>query len=833
MESGNTVDRDDAIDGALVFPMTSAQLGIWFTEQLVGGSAANNLSFALRLSGDMDLTALRLSRLIVMLRHETLRTTFDLVDGRPAQIVRQELPDVLTYRDVSQTSNPEVAAYAAVREFVHAPFDLTRGPLLRSLLVDLGPRQHILCCAMHHIIADGWSLGIFMRELASSYTAVGDRGQPALPPLPLRYTDCVLWEQQWLSSEEFRIQLASCIRPLAGSPPQPSLAPAGSRETGSLAGASRAVRLAPDLLARMTSVARRLGTTQFALSLATFQILLWQITSHEDVVVGIPVARRNRAETENIIGLFANLSAARAILSGDPAFAEVLGQARDATLHALAHADVPFQHVVRALRPTRTIASNPIFRTLFVAAPPVAPIESFGAMRAAPYVVAAGGALHELAFSVIEDGSGGAWIRAEYRTELFADAMIAELLDHYVVLLTEVSLQPHRRISSLAALPGPWIALRPAPREQARGSATPPEPVRTEPSDPALEAALARAWGTALGGRLPKHDENFFDLGGDSLHAIEIAREIGNFLKRPVPVTFVFREPTIRGMARLLGAEGRVPSGILPIKREGARPPLFVGSDSSALRSLGRALTTEQPFYLLNIFALQEHRLVAGQPLLTTIPEIAARFVGDILEIQPAGPYFLAGQCEGGILAVEVALQLRGAGHEVALLAMLDTPVDGYFRLLPWARRIGNPTLMRAVALARAGNVQEILQRAKEHMLLRRLAKYMRDRRARRPATPEEQRSGRIWTAIWDAVRSYRQGPILVEEVEFFRAEEQDGIYEDSALGWDRRAKRVRVHDVPGDHAEYLTHPLARHRLTETIEEALSRAGHGRSRDER
>jgi NRPS condensation-like uncharacterized protein len=257
-----------------------------------------------------------------------------------------------------------VVAYAAVRDFVHAPFDLTSGPLLRSLLVELGPRQYVLCCAMHHIIADGWSLGIFMRELASSYAAVGDRGQPALPPLPLRYTDCVLWEQQWLSSEEFRIQLASCIRPLTGSPPQPSLAPAASREAGSLAGASRAVRLAPDLLARMTSVARRLGTTQFALSLATFQILLWQITGHEDVVVGVPVARRNRVETENIIGLFANLSAARAILSGDPAFTEVLGQARDATLHALAHADVPFQHVVQALRPTRTIASNPIFRTL-------------------------------------------------------------------------------------------------------------------------------------------------------------------------------------------------------------------------------------------------------------------------------------------------------------------------------------------------------------------------------------------------------------------------------------------------------------------------------------
>jgi thioesterase domain-containing protein len=247
------------------------------------------------------------------------------------------------------------------------------------------------------------------------------------------------------------------------------------------------------------------------------------------------------------------------------------------------------------------------------------------------------------------------------------------------------------------------------------------------------------------------------------------------------------------------------------------------------LRLAGAAFP-RQPFYLLDIFALQEQRLLGGQSLLATLPEIAARFVGDILAIQPAGPYFLAGQCEGGILALEIALQLQAAGHQVALLAMLDTPVDGYFRLLPWARRIGSLRLVMAVALVRAGNVAEILRRTKEYVLLRRLVKHVRARR--RQSTPEEQRSDQIWAAIWDAVRGYRQSARFAGEIEFFRAEDPIRIQEDAALRWHSRSERVRVQDVPGDHSSYLLEPATRQRLTEAIERALARTGWRRRRNE-
>ena len=722
-----------AANDARMYPMASAQLGVWLSEQLAGASAANNLSFALRLSGGLDIAALEFSLLTLVLRHEALRTTFDFIEGRPVQIVHQKPPKVLSSVDVSQSSETEAATYAAVCQVAHTPFDLTRGPLLRVLLVKQGPEQNILCCVMHHLIADGWSFGLFMSELAACYNAASEGRPPPLKPLPLRYADCVLWEQEWLSSEAFRIQLADCVRPLIGTKPQMPLAKAIESDA-KRSGASRAVRLSPELMSAMKSVAQRHGTTAFVLSLAAFQVLLWQITGQEDVVVGIAVARRNRVEVENIIGLFADVAAARVVLSGDPEFADALAVTRNATLNALIHEDVPFQHVMQELHPARTIGSNPLFRTLFASVPIVSNSGWFGALRATPYVVAAGGALYELSFSMIEEGSdGGVWIRAEYRTELFEDWQIAEWLDHYASLLRQVTAQPHGRISSFVGMPVSLLARRQMAQGPARNAPPPLKLAGTTPSGIALEEALTQIWQKVLSCPPPARDANFFDLGGDSLHAISVAYEIGSVLGRTVPVSLVFGEPTIQEMARWLHTEGCTPSGIQPVRVNGTRPPLFVGGSSSALRSLGRALRTEQRVYLLDIFALQEQRLLGGQSLLTTLPEIAAGFVVDILAIQPTGPYFLAGQCEGGILALEIALQLQAAGRQVALLAMLDTPVDGYFRLLPWARRLGSPKLVMAVALMRTGKVVEILRRSKEYVLLRRFAKFVRHARNKHP----------------------------------------------------------------------------------------------------
>jgi hypothetical protein len=264
---------------------------------------------------------------MVIGRHEALRTTFDVISGRPVQVVHQESPRILTHLDLSDRPEPEHAAYAAARQAASTPFDLKQGPLLRALLLQLGPEHHILFCILHHIVADGWPLGQFARELAACYTAFREGRRPSLKPLSVQYPDYALWEQEGLETREFQLQLARYARGLASAPAPPFLV--GAAEGGtepSASGTSWAVWLSPDVMSAIRSAALRQEATVFALSLATFQVLLWQLSGLEDQIVGVPAARRNRVEVEDIIGLFTNIVVVRTDLSGNPAVAEVLGR---------------------------------------------------------------------------------------------------------------------------------------------------------------------------------------------------------------------------------------------------------------------------------------------------------------------------------------------------------------------------------------------------------------------------------------------------------------------------------------------------------------------------
>jgi thioesterase domain-containing protein len=785
--------------------MSSGQVRIWLTEQFMGASAANNLSFGLRLGGALNNAALELALRVILSRHEALRTTFDVVDGEPVQLVHRDSPRVLAVTDLTEALEQEKAAYAAARQAAHTPFDLKDGPLLRVLLIRLGPEHHILLCTLHHIVADGWSLGLFARELVTCYAAFAEGVRPELRPPSLQYADCALWEREWLDSEDFRQQLARYANRLAGASTPPLPAGAGGH---SAAGASRAVWLSPELVSALRATASRQGATVFALSLTAFLILLWQMSGREDQIIGVPAARRSRVEFEEVIGLFSNIVVVRADLSGNPAFADLLGRAKEAMLEALAHEDIPFDRLVQALHPARSAGGNPIFETLFASVPAAAPMERFGTLTAAPYVVEAGAAPFGLGLSVIEEPSGAGWVRAEYRTGAFTAKQIGNLLEHYVQLLAEVAAQPRSRIAELGPPPAAWTL---------PGRAAPPPPAAPPPSrasaksrsDLALEETVAGIWEKVLQRRPPDPGADFFDLGGHSLQAIAVAHEIGRALGRPVPVSLLFHEPTVEGMARRLRMEGRSRSAAIPVFEGGTRPPLFVGGSTPQFRDLSRALEPEQPFFQLDIFALQEQRLLAGEPLLTTIPDIAAEFLRDILAIQPEGPYLLAGQCDGGILALELALQLRAQGREVALLAQFDTPVNGYYEPIHWVRRLGG-RVRRGLEIMRAGQVPE------------RLRRLLRERQEQRlPATAEEQQYLHIWSVIWQAVREYRQGGRYAGEIQFFRAGDRIWFYRDVAQGWDRRTERMRVHDVPGGHLTFFSKVDSQRRVAEVIGRAL------------
>jgi thioesterase domain-containing protein len=766
--------------------MSSGQLRVWFTEQVIGMSAANNLSVGLRLSGSVDTAALELGLRIVVGRHEILRTTFDVISGRPVQLVHRESPQVLTPIDVRDAPEPEQAAYAVARRVAYTPFDLKRGPLLRVSLIQLSAEQHILFCTLHHIVADGWSLGLFVKEAAECYAALCERRRPALKRLPLQYADCSLWEQDWFASGEFQLKLAHYANGLAGAPEPPHLA--GAAEAGaepSAEGASSAIRLSPELMSAMKSAAQLQGTTVFALSLAAFMVLLWQLSGQEDQVIGVPAARRNRVEFEDLIGLFANIVVVRTNLSGNAAFSDLLARAKRQIVEALAHEDVPFQRLVQALQPARSVGGNPIFQILFASVQTTTPMERFGALAAAPYAVEAAAAPFDLGVSVIDESSGTGWVRAEYRTSVFTAQQISTLLHHYSHLLTEVVARPETRVVQLGRPPGAWVGhQRPMPHPP---TAAPQQGAATRiPSDPMLEQTLIHIWQKILQRRSFGIHANFFDLGGHSLKAVAVMHEVSRTLGQRVPVSLLFQEPTISGMARRLCAHDSRRYAAIPIFRGGKRPPFFAGGSGPQFRDLSRALGPDQPFYQLDTLVLQEQRRLAGEPLLTTISEIAAVFLQDIVSIAPTGPYLLGGMCDGGILALEIALELQASGRDVALLAQFDTPVNGYYRRY-WPRRLASRF---------------------RHEFVRLIS--------------EEQRYlDCLWSANWQAVRAYQQRRLFAGEMQFFRCKDRHWLSEDVVRGWERRAERVRVHDVPASHLRLLTEAAAQQQIAREIERAL------------
>jgi thioesterase domain-containing protein len=791
--------------------MSSGQLRTWFVEQLTEGITANNLHLGLRLSGKLDTAALELSLKLVTDRHEALRAVFDVRNGEPVQQIRQ-LPSVIETINVPEGSalERERAAYAIALREVHRPFDLKQGPLFRLILLRLSPEIHIMLCVFHHIICDNWSLGVFARELSECYLALCGGTKPELKLLPAQYSDYVSRQRQWIGSEDFARQLSYWTGKLAGARPLLDIMAAGTRPAKqSFAGASQARRLSQPLLLQIKSVATKHNATPFTVCLAVLKILLRQYSGETDILVGIPVAGRAMVDWEDVIGHFANLVVVRTDLSEDLRFSDLLRRVRDGILDALTNQDVPFERLVQSLHPSRNLAANPIFQVLCTSLNAAAPSERFGGLQASPYAVEAKGAPFDLSLSVIEESPDGGWIRGEYRTDLFSHDQIARFLDHYVNLLESVLARADARLSELEKPPN-WLP-HPGPGSRRTNSqkvdlAQPCPSTEAGRASGPVEETLERLWAEVLGARPPGITANFFDLGGHSLMAVRLIAEIGRVFGTKLPVSLLFQHPTIEALACRLRGEIGGPSAVIPICKEGARAPLFfAGPMRREFEVLSRALGPDQPFFHLDIFALQERRLAAGQALYSSVPALAACFRSDILSIQPAGPYFLGGMCDGGVIAFELALQLQSEGHEVALLAQFDTPVRGY-----WHKRPGD-WLRHGYALLSSGRLpSRAYSKARQNI-------------ARRPyMTPEEKQFAEIWKVIWRAVRAYYPDRLFEGEIQIFRGPQPPTyFYEGVVAGWTRRASQgIRVHDVFGDHVGIFLDPASQHIIARTIEQA-------------
>jgi amino acid adenylation domain-containing protein len=445
------VTRDESL------PLSFAQQRLWFIDRLEGGqSAFYNITIALRLRGPLEVDALDQALNAIVQRHEVLRTRFVEIDGEPIQVIEDDVEIVLRREDLGGL--PEAVREAAIRQLATAetqsPFDLAAGPLLRALLARMGADDHVVLLTMHHIVSDGWSRGVFVREMAALYSdfAGGGNGEGALEELPVQYADFAVWQRSQLQGELLNSQLDYWRRQLAGASQLLEL-PADKPRPAvqSYRGATYARRLPKSLTSSLKELNRRESTTMFMTLLAAFQTLLYRYTGQEDIVVGSPIANRTLPETETLIGFFANTLVFRTLFSGDPSFKELLGRVREVALGAYAHQDVPFEMLIEELQPERSLSYAPLFQVMFVwNNAPRESIELPG-LNIGPLGMDHTSAKFDLTLTTFETEQGITSV-FEYNTDLFEEPSIARMAQHFENLLLAVTTTPEQRISTVVLL---------------------------------------------------------------------------------------------------------------------------------------------------------------------------------------------------------------------------------------------------------------------------------------------------------------------------------------------------------------------------------------------
>ncbi len=814
-------------EDVFVFPATAAQRRFWTLDGMFpGGNPALNMPIALRLTGVLDRAALECALQETVARHEALRTTFHFEHGQLSQVIAAELTLPFTLVDIEDFPEGQRARVPEhlTREEAERPFDLARGPLVRARLVRTSGVEHLLLLTLHHIVCDGWSNGLILRELAALYGAFAVGKPSPLPALPLQFADYADWQQQALASGALEPHFAYWRKQLAGDLPALAL-PVDHARRGKAAGAIR-WRAIPAALARdLKTLATQEGASAYMVYLAACNALLHRVCANrpDDIVISSPSANRNRAELEGLVGLFVNPLLLRTDLTGDPTFRELLARVRQTALDAFSHADAPFEWIIEELGPRRLQVSF-LHQQAFLQPARLTDLTM------TPLRSVSGGAVFEWTLGAIEDADG-VRLCLEYNAALFDQATIDRTLEQYQTVLEEAAAAPQMRLSEFSVVPN---ARREPDAAPASGQGTPYLTVHFQ---------LIEIWQELLKVSPIGIRDDFFALGGNSLLALRMLTKVEAACGKALSPAALFKNATIEHLAdELLTGQGGKAPAILTVQATGAKTPLFylhgdlTGGGYYTMR-LSRGLGPEQPFYTLPPVDVNA---VAGRP---SIEEMAAMHVAAIRSVRPNGPYALGGFCLGGLIAYEVAQQLTAAGETVERLVIIDAAIVnvGFKRLRRMAERIGQWRRLDADG--------QLYLFCRWHFLLARLKRWRglgwkeqgaivwkRLGLSRAPAAdgmlPPTTTAGKDTTVGWYdprwdaplvflwATGGYRARPYAGDLTLLLSRDLAEGPERDPAEDWKRYAPKLLTRNLSGSHLACITEHVES--LAAAVKESLA-----------
>jgi thioesterase domain-containing protein len=761
---------------------------LWSLWQMQPNGAGMNLPFIFYITGDLNLQALQKALERLIHRHDVLRTTFPLQGDHPIRVVAPTGHFALSV--VEGEDEPEGKGKDRLTLLATTPFDLEHGPLMRVQLVRLAPTHFVLSLTFHHIIFDGWSESILFKELAALYKAQVKAEEGLLKPLSLGYHDYAHWQHRYLQGEmkevlvrfwqaQFQQGLPSQRPPLQ---PKPLAAIARRRSD------QRTLVLSQELTLALKAFSRKEGATLFATLLTAFKLLFFRYTDQESLFVCTPVATRNRTELKGLLGYFINLLILHTDLSGQPTFRALLQRVRQAVSGAFAHQDLPFQALVQQVGLSRA----PLAQVMFVLQNyPQAHLELEG-LEVERREVDNGVADFDFFIAWIEQ-EGALQAQMKFNADAYEAVEIERFLGQYHALLQAILLHPEARIDSQDLLKVERVMPRvEQEQEQRRDRAIPP---RNH-----TEQQLQLMWQHELGHHNFGVTDSFFEVGGNSLIALQIFNQIRAHYGKDLPLSTLFECATIERLAQMLGQETLHQSAwasLVPIQPLGHNLPIFcihpVRGNILCYRRLSHHLGSNQPFY-----GLQAQGLDGKQPPLHRIENMAAKYIKEIRTVQPNGPYRLAGYSLGGMVAFEMAQQLQEQGQQVSLLALFDT--YGHKSIVKM-KHFNTLSLDRKVRLHWKNTVQlnpkkqlaYVFEKIRQRVQKLLIKLYLR----LGIKLPASLRLNAIHDAGLEAAHTYVPRPYPGRLV-LFRATK---VSADPTLGWDGLAMGgIEVYDVPGKH---------------------------------